>query len=230
MKKTISIAISLLLIVCCLAACGNSKKIDGAELYTDLGGGEYQVLTDKDGGIERDSDGNLIVAVTDEDGKQVTDENGGKVTETSKIDHALVINNTIELQDFYLTIPEGWSNNSSYQGIQIIKDNSEERITIELLEGQKIEEVQENCQKLIDAAKSSSSNAEPISKTVEIAGENCSYFGVYAPGDADRNPLYFVYTLYETEDGVYRFMITAEENIDANDSEIMSIINSVQFK
>ncbi len=230
MKKTISIAISLLLIICCLAACGNSKKIDGAELYTDLGGGEYQLLTDKDGGVERDSNGNLIVAVTDDDGKQVTDENGEKVTETSKIDHALVINNTIELQNFYLTIPDGWSNNSSYQGIQIIKNNSEERITIELLEDKTIVEVQENCKKIIDTAKSNCDNTETISKTVEIAGENCSYFGVFAPGDADRNPLYLVYALYETEDGVYRFMITAEENIDANDSEIMSIISSVQFK
>lgn len=230
MKKTISLAVAIMLIVCCFAACGNSKKIDGAELYTDMGNEEYQVVTDKDGDIERDSDGRLIVAVTDEDGKQVTNNNGDKVTSAQEFDHALVIGNTIDLQKFYLTIPDGWSNNSSYTGIEIKKDNSEDTISVVLMEDVSIVDAQKNCKEIIDVGKTNYDDAEIINKTVRIAGKDCFYYGFYIPGATDRDPLYLAFALYESDDGIYKVMITSQSNLEEDNSEITSILSSIQFR
>lgn len=230
MKRIIPLAVSLMLVICCFTACGNSKKIDGAELYTDFGGDEYQVVTDESGDIERDEEGNLIIAVTGEDGKQVTDESGEKVTETQQIDHALVINNTIELQNYYVTIPNGWSNNSSYTGVQLKKDSNGDSINIDFLEDKDIVETQDNCHTIINAAISNYENTESISKSVEINGVSCQYFGAYVPKDSNGNPFYIAYALYETDEGIYRFLISGNRNIEDDFSEISSVIGSVQFK
>lgn len=230
MKKVLAISLALTFVALCFTACGNGKKkIDGAEVYTDFANKEYAVMTEENGDLQRDSNGNLIVAVTDEDGNQKIGAGGEKLTEIQVIDHALIIGNTIELSDYYITIPDGWSNNSSYQGIQLKCDKDGDTISIDRIEDKKITDIEANCKSLINAANGNNEGATVTNKGFELDGKNCMYTSIYIPQAANGKPFFLGYIVYQGEDAIYRFQITSEKDV-TDDEEISGIIRSVQFK
>ena len=229
MKKIIATALVLAITVLCFTACG-SKVIDGTKTLTDFAGGEYAVVTEENGELERDQAGNLIVKVTDENGKKNKDSKGEDLTQIQPIEHTLVIGNNIELQDYYLTIPKGWSNNNSFHSLQIKKNNSADAITIDQITDKPVTEVEKNAKGLVDAAIKANSNAVPVTKGIEINGKSCPCFGVYVPETSNGSKIYIAYIIYENDRGVFRFYINSDRNVDENDKEIVEILNSVVFK
>lgn len=229
MKKIIATALVLAITVLCFTACG-SKVIDGTKMLTDSAGETYAVVTEENGELERDQAGNLVVKVTNENGKKVTEPNGEDRTEIRQINHAIFIGNRIELNDYYLIIPKGWSDNGSFQSLQIKKENSSDSIKIDQITDKSVVEVEKNAKMLVDAAIAANENAVPVNKGITINGKSCSCFGVYVPETSNGSKIYIAYIIYENDRGVFRFYINSDRNVDENDKEIVEILNSVVFK
>ena len=70
MKKYFALILTFILILTCFAACKPSIK-DGT-VVTEFGGQGHAAVTEADGGVKRDEAGNLIVLVTDENGRKDT--------------------------------------------------------------------------------------------------------------------------------------------------------------
>lgn len=228
MKRYIALTFAVIFVLSCFTSC--KKKVEGAEVYSNLAGDEFALVTDKNGEPARDQAGNVIEAVTDEKGNNVKDENGEIVTQIHEIKNALVIGDNIELQDYYITIPKGWTNNDSFQGIQIKKENSEDLITIEQIKDKKLVEVEKNCLTLVEAGADRNEGSVVTKKSIKINDKDCTYYAVYIPKGVSGNPVYYGYAIYQGVNGIYRFYISGARDIEADNKEILSIIQSVEFK
>lgn len=106
-KKIIAIlTIVTILFVCIFAAC---EKEDG--VYTDTK--DFNLVTDENGEKILAEDGQLLVYVTDENGKYVTEESGEKVTQRQQF-QPIEENGVVEDYGFKLTIPDGWKTTDEF--------------------------------------------------------------------------------------------------------------------
>ena len=74
MKKYFALIISVIVILTCFTAC--KPKLKDGVLVTDAAGKGYAAVTQEGGGAARDDAGNLVVLVTDKNGKNVKGDNG----------------------------------------------------------------------------------------------------------------------------------------------------------
>lgn len=232
MKRYIALTFAVIFFVAAFTSC--QKKFKDGEIYTDLNGDEYPIATDENGELSRNENGDLIVLQTDEKGKVVKDEDGNTVANYEKIDHALVIDNVIELDTFYVKIPNGWENNASYTDITVKKSNAADQVKIMFTEGASASDVNkklENTRMVINSTKEKFPDAVVEEKGIKIGEEEAvPYYGSYIPVSASGEPFYLAYALLERPEGLYTFMLTAERNLSEDFEEFSEILNSVQFK
>lgn len=124
MKKILCIALSLIAIATAFAACGKSSIKDTA--IVPGVNGEIAAVTQENGDSLRDDDGNMIVVVTNPDGKPIKDENGENATMPVEISHCMVIGDKIEYSSFSVTIPDGWKAGKVYDRAVINSDDKNE--------------------------------------------------------------------------------------------------------
>ncbi len=229
MKRYIALTFALLFVAATFASC--SHKFNDGQVLNDLNGDEYPVATNADGDISRNENGDLILLVTDEDGKVVKDDKGETLTQASEIDHALVIGDTIEFQNYYIKIPNGWENFYSYDDLIIKKSSNEDQIKIMFSKDGKLDDKISNARTMINATEDNFENVVIEEKGIKI-GDNDSapFYASYIPVSKNGNPFYLGYAFLEREEGIYTFMITANRNLSEDFDEISEILNSVQYK
>ena len=127
MKRITAVFVIFAIAACIFTAC--SRKPQGTEVIT-AHDSTLNVVTKEGGGFDRDEDDNIMVVVTDDKGKAVTEKGGKQVTSALDLETALIYDNKIEFKDYYLEIPKGWSNCSSYNNTNIKKDNSDDGLEI----------------------------------------------------------------------------------------------------
>ncbi len=230
MKRYLAIILSAVLVLTCFTAC-KAKVKEGLVLE----GEKYPIATKADGGIQRDENGNLIVMVTDENGKNVKDENGEYKTNPVKMDHAIVIGDRIECSEFALTIPKGWSDLNSYTGVQIQKDNTDYIVKVNTSK-MTMDEVLKGDQDLIAAVKAQYKSAVVENKAVEINDEISAQFkGVYVEDTGTRYEdgtivgMYLGFFVFEYAGNVYNCRISSIDDMGKIFDEIVSIIGTVEF-
>ncbi len=226
MKKYIALALSIMTLVCVFTACG--KKPTGTEAVTVQGGETLAVLTKEDGGLERNDQGDILMVVTEEDGKAVTDKDGEQQTTQVNLKTAFVYDNRIEFKDYYLEIPDGWTNDLSYTDLTIAKKGSDETIKIMRSEDKSLEDAMSNTESMFKTVKDINPAAVTSKSTIKINGEGCIFMSAYSKTEENEN--YLAYAFLENEGALYTFMVTAAHDLTGNLGEIEKILNSVEFK
>ena len=226
MKKYITLAISLMMLVCVFTACG--KKPTGTEAVTIQGGETLAVLTKEDGGLERDDRGDILMVVTEEDGKAVTDKEGEQVTTQVNLKTAFVYDNRIEFKDYYLEIPDGWTNDYSFTDLTIAKKGSDETLKIMRSEEKSYEEAYKNTEDMFKSVKDINPDAVTSKSLIKINGEGYTLLSCYSK--TDDNETYLAYSFLENDGALYTFMITASHDLTGKLGEIEKILSSVEFK
>ncbi len=226
MKKYFSLILTFVLILTCFAACKPSIK-DGT-VVTEFGGKGHAAVTEADGGVKRDEAGNLIVLVTDENGKQVKDENGNYQTNPVGIDHALVIGDTIEMPEYSFQIPDGWSNSVSFEDLVIQRDGTADVLTISVIKDETFAEVARQRNSVINLAKSNFENVVTESKSVTIGEAEATVLSAYVP-DANGAEVYMCYFIFEHNGDIYSCMLNSNTDVSATIPEIVEILSTIEY-
>lgn len=228
MKKYIAFAFAVMMLVCCFTAC--SKKYDGADTVTAEDGGTMAVVTGEDGDVARNEDGDVVVIATDKNGDVKKDKDGNNVTEKADLQTALVYNNRIEFNDYYLVIPDGWENNMSYQDLQIKNEKTGDSISIMRVDNATYEEKVQQVKNAYDYIIEKYPDTETGEKGVEIDGQNCTLYYAFVPETTNKKPLYQGYVIMERSDAIYNFYISSQRDVRKDMDKITEILNSVEFK
>ncbi len=226
MKKYFALIISLLVILTCFTAC--KPKIKNGTILTDAGGNQYAAVTQEDGGIARDTAGNLLVLVTDANGKNVKGDDGEYLTNPVAIKNAIVIGNQVECKEFSATIPDGWSNAHSTTGLSITKDNSDRALVINAVEGS-LDNAVSNVLLLVNAMRTTYTDTVYVETTEDLGNYKTTFVSAFVP-DTGTSPSYLAYYFFEHNHTVYSCRITAKQDISNDLGEFKDIINSVQFR
>lgn len=226
MKKYFALILTFVLILTCFAACKPSIK-DGT-LVTEFGGKEIAAVTEADGGLKRDEAGNLIVLVTDANGKNVKGENGEYETNPVALDHALVIGDTIEMPEYSIKIPSGWSNSVSFENLVLQRDGSADVLTISVIDDKSFADVAEERSSLITRTTSAYENVVTETKSVKVGDTDASFFSAFVP-DANGSQVYLCYIIFEHAGEVYSCMLNSNADASATVPEVINILGTIDF-
>lgn len=102
-KRILAAVLAVGLIATCFSACGKKKVVT-------KDGKDYEAVTDANGNIQFDTDGDIYVYQTDEKGEYVTDENGEKKQVLVDANEQVISKKKVETPAYVLTLPKnGWS-------------------------------------------------------------------------------------------------------------------------
>lgn len=234
MKKYFALILTAILVLTCFTAC--KPKIKGGSIVSDAASQNYAAVTEEDGGIARDQAGNLIVLVTDANGRNVKDDNGEYETKAVALDHALVIGNRIECPRFALTIPNGWSDKISFADLIISKDGTKDVVKISVSTDQKLNDVVDEKNTALVKIKELFPAAERGSQQVKITDEITGEF-IYAyvedtgARDEDLNVLgsYLGFIIFRHSTAIYTCMITSDRDMADQIDEITKILGTIEY-
>ncbi len=234
MKKYFALILTAIIVLTCFTAC--KPKIKGGEVVSAADGQNYAAVTKEDGGIARDQAGNLIVLVTDANGKNVKGENGEYETKPVAIDHAIVVGNRIECPRFALTIPNGWSDKLSFADLVISKDGTKDVVTISVSTDKKLNDVVDEYNNLLLQLKKLHPSAQKGSSQIQITDDISAEF-LYAyvadtgVRDEDLNVLgsYLGFIVFRNSTAIYTCRITSDRDMADQIDEITKILGTIEY-
>lgn len=228
MKKILALTIAAMVILTCFTAC--KPKIKNGEIVTNAAGENIAIATKADGGLQRDDSGNIIVLVTDEDGKNVKDENGEYATKAIALEHALVIGNQIECADYAIRIPNGWSDSMSFTELIIKKDGTEDTLSIANERGGSVKEALEQANKMIDNMKTAFAGTVTENKKIEVLGKEANFISGYLADNGTGSGSYIGFVIFEAENSVFTCNLISNRNMSENLDDYIDILNTVEFR
>ncbi len=228
MKKIFALTFAAMIILTCFTAC--KPKLKNGVVLQNQAGDSFAAVTKTDGGLARDEAGNIIVLVTDANGKNVKGENGEPATKKIALDTALVIGNVVECNDFAMTIPDGWSDSGSFTELMIKKDGTADIITVNSFRNASINETLQNSITLIDAIKTINPSAVITNTSVEILGQKAHYISGYVADDGTGKPAFIGYIIFSHEGAVFSCNLISDHNMNDNLDEYLKIINTVEYR
>lgn len=223
MKKLIALLIVFMVVLTCFSACKRTNVIKGGVLATDFkGNGIVAVVTKEDGGIIRDEAGNVVILATDKNGNTYK-EDGEYVTRAVAVDHAIIFGKHVEMPDFAIDIPKGWSDVKSYDMLNIQKDGTNTKISIMTNRNAKLTDMQAAHAKMVDLA--ASGNA--VHTTQKVAGQDASVCYVYSTLAGDG--IFVGYMDFYYQGAVFTVQVSSDKDISKEWNDIVEIADTIQF-
>lgn len=230
MKKYIAIIICAVIVLGCFASC--SKKPD------DVSG--YPAVTEKDGGVIRDEAGNLIVYVTDINGKIEKGEDGEKVTSPVALEHPIVVGRRVEGPTYALNIPDGWSDKLTSADLDITRDGTKDNLRLSHIKDSSLSEVLKDRQSVINIAKTNFPAAENGNKSITFGdGIQAQYMYVWVDdtgvreedenGDLTVISSFAGLIVFEHAGDVYSCFLSSNTNMNEDIDEITDILGTIEF-
>lgn len=228
MKKIFALTVAAMIILTCFTAC--KPKIKNGAIFSDAAGENIAAATQADGSIQRDDSGNIIVLVTDEDGRNVKNENGEYETKAVALEHALVIGNQIECADYAIRIPDGWSDSMSYTELIIKKDGTEDTLSIANERGASLKDTLELASSVYTNMQANYPASVIENKTIEILGMEANFLSGYLADNGTGKGSYIAYILFEHENSVYTCNLISDRNMSENLDDYIDILNTIEFR
>ncbi len=232
MKKIFALSISIILILTCFAGC--KAKLKNGAVITNAAGENFAAVTKADGGIQRDKAGNLLVLVTDEDGRNVKGDGGEYLTNPVALEHALVVGNRVECNEYSVVIPNGWSNANSFNGMNVTKDGSLDALFIEAKDTP-VDDLMATTNSILSIMKTNYDNTVYENSAITIGDIEAQFMSVFVPDNGatpeSGNPSssYVAYIFFEQGNHSYSCRITSDRNMNDDLGEITDIIESIEF-
>lgn len=121
-KKIIAVFCTLVLIAAVFTACGKKKP---EQINTGLG--KFPAVTNENGEIVTNFQGQIAVYVTEEDGNYAKDANGEPMTQYEEKTFSLIVNpnNTVTREIFTVPVMDGWQVNEGETAGRIYKKDTD---------------------------------------------------------------------------------------------------------
>ena len=230
MKKYIAIIICALTVLGCFASCSKTAELIG----------DYPAVTQKDGGVIRDEAGNIIVYVTDINGKIEKGEDGENITSPIAIKHPIVVGRRVEGPTYAINIPDGWSDKLTASDLDIIRDGTKDNIRLSHIKDSTYSEVLEKRQSIINIAKTNFPSAESGNSSITIGdGIKAQYMYVWVEDtgvreDDGKGNLTVISSfagliVFEHAGNVYSCALSSNNNMNEDIDEIIDILSTIEF-
>lgn len=226
MKKIFALIICAIVVLTCFTAC--KPKADLVE--------GYAAVTKEDGGVIRDQAGNIIVHVTDANGRHVEGEDGEYVTTPIALEHPIVVGRRVEAPFYSINIPDGWSDKLTVSDLDIIKDGTKDNIRLSVLKDITYSELLASRSSAIDELKADFPQTEVGNKSITFGdGITAQYmYGwVEDTGARDENlnvlSSFLAYIVFEHGGDVYFCSLTSDRNMNENIDEVIEILGTIEF-
>lgn len=230
MKKYLALIICAITVLTCFTACKPK-----AELIAD-----YPAVTKEDGGIIRDDAGNIIVHVTDADGRQVKGDDGEYQTTPIALEHPIVVGRRVEAPLYSINIPKGWSDKLTSADLDIIRDGTKDNLRIAVIKDSSPSEVLEQRTSTINLVKTKFSNAESGNKKYTIAnGIEAQYMYAWVEDTGVREDdgkgnltvlsSFIGFIVFDYQGDIYSCSLSSNNNMNEDIDEIISILNTIEF-
>lgn len=220
-KKYFALFLVFVIVLSGFAACIKSNPgivITGSD-------GKTRVLATNDNGETMTDDaGNLIIAVTDKNGKGARDKEGNYETQRVAPPDYYVLENFIESPKFSVPVPAGWEQ-STTSNIRLTHTATKGEINLYIEDGQTLTQVSDAVQEFMDMTATKDPNAEFKVETVKICGVSATRY-LYSSTQFSAEMAVYV---FEKNGTSFQFQtVIAKENKDIVDFE--SVINTIKFK
>lgn len=223
MKKTIVLLITFMVVLTCFSSCKRTGVIKGGVLATDFkGNGVAAVVTKEDGGIIRDDAGNVIVLATDKNGNTYK-EKGEYVTQAVAVEHAIIFDKHVEMPDFAMDIPNGWSDEKSYDMLNISKDGADTMITIMTDRNAKLTDISKNHATMVDMA----ATGNAVHTTQTVAGQEAIVTYVYST--LSGSGIFIGYIDFMYQGAVFTVQVSDTKDISSSWNDIVKIVDTIDF-
>ena len=231
MKKYFALIITLLVVLTCFTSC--KAKLKGGQYINTAAGGEgYAAVTKADGGVVRDDAGNLIVLVTDENGKNVKGDDGEYQTNRVALEYALVVGNRIECPTYAINIPNGWEDSISFNDLVIKKSGTKDFLRIATHGDTSIDKLAEQAKTgLIDAAIAQYPDAVYETKGIKISDAipSAQFQSLLVPDNGTGAASYMGYIYFEHKGNAYACSITSDRDLSGSIDEFTKILSTIEF-
>ena len=207
MKKIIAVVLITLTVLFCFAGC--KKKAD------------------KVAAVVTNRVGEVVAAVTNEDGNVLEDDNGEMLTEQIIVDSFMEIGNRYEMPEYSIVIPDKWknSNNNSHNTLVLKEDGTDNKISIIVNKDDSIQTVRTENQNMISAISSVAGDVTSGSDTFKVLDQDAEFVYAYT---AEKD-VFLGYITFVVNGNVYSVMMTGKENMADKVDEIKAILNTMDI-
>jgi len=230
MKKFLALIICAIVVLTCFTACKPK-----ADLIAD-----YPAVTKEDGGIIRDQAGNIIVHVTDADGRPVKGDDGEYQTSPVALDHPIVVGRRVEAPLYSINIPKGWSDKLTAADLDIIRDGTKDNLRIAVLKDTSLTKALEQRTSTINLVKTNFPGADTGNKKYTIAnGIEAQYMYGWVEDTGVREDdgkgnltvvsSFIGFIVFEYQGDIYSCNLSSNNNMNEDIDEIISILNTIEF-
>lgn len=231
MKKLTAVLSAALVSALILGSCG-AKQDENATTVpettqppaaTNLSGEKFFVVTDAEGNAVRDEEGNILLYATDDRGNAVAD-----VTEAKPLEGALAVGSKIEMPQFRITLPEGWTDAKSTSELNIGNTETLDMITVSVVQGVTAEDRLKEIGETLDSVKKRNGSAVIGSEEITVGGESAVFRSVSV--ENETTAVYLGYIVFTHGEDVYDCRLTADRSISPEEiSEMIDILKSIEF-
>jgi len=231
LKKRVAIiaAIIVLLFAFALTACKNKKY------YVDPAGNTMIPVTDESNNTILNSEGNIIVYQTNENGDIETDESGVPRTLASVFPERIIDGRFIQTPTYTLTLPSGWSVDESTYGVYR-KKSSDASITIDIVKDYTLQEYYDYTVGIIEQIKETKAEGTTITVSDDtfeyVAAKTTAKRFVITIENEKGESLKRLFLIFEINGNIYKFLCDAPSSDykKANFPEFFSAINYKNYK
>ena len=231
MRRITAVLTAAVMAALLLSSCG-AKQDESATTVpettrlpsaTNISGDEFFAVTDSQGNAQRDKDGKILVYATDEQGNPIVG-----VTEAKALDGALAVGNRIEMPEYRVTLPEGWSDAKSTADLNIGNAETLDMITVSVAQGVSVEERLKEIDSTLNSVRKRNESALVSSEEIIAGGETAIYKSVQVNNEATA--VYLGYVVFTHGEDVYDCRLTADRDISAEEiTEMIDILRSIEF-
>ena len=210
--KIAALLLVFTLMFCVFAAC-KRDKVNGIAVV-DNEGTSRVLATNDNGETMTDDAGNLIIVVTNADGKEETQR-------VAPPDY-YVKGNIIETPKYTVTIPKGWEQSTGLGDVRLIHTDTKSELNLVTLIGKTLEDGLASAEEVMGLMRNEGGTVETAQTT--ICGVEATKYSI---SKSDSGAVTFY--IFEKNGTVYSFYsVAAGENGESIDFE--TLINSIQFK
>ncbi len=234
MKKYLALFISAIIILATFAGCKKAETIKTADNK------EIPAVTQKDGGVIRDEAGNLIVYVTEANGRLTKGEDGEYVTSPVALERPIVVGRRVEAPLYSINIPNGWSDKLTVTDLDIVRDGTKDNLRIAIIKDTNMNDTLEQRTSVINLAKNNYPSAESNNKQITLEnGINAQYMYTWVDDTGVREDdgkgnltvisSFIGFIVFEYKGDIYSCNLSSNQNMNEDIDEIIDILNTIEF-
>ena len=127
------------------------------------------------------------------------------------------------MTEFAINIPDGWSDNYSVDMLNIIKNGTNDSISISVVKNEKLADVEADNNEMLKVIPGDAK----FNKSMTVAGKEANFVSAFTT--VNGTGVYLGFITFSHQGDVYRCMLNSDRDISGDIDSIVSILNTIEF-